>query len=43
LTTVNGIAYAWDNNGNLLNDGQRTFMDDTANLLKQVVSGTLTT
>jgi YD repeat-containing protein len=43
LTTVNGTAYTWDNNGNLLNDGQRTFSYDTANRLKQVVSGTLTT
>ncbi|MBC7252201.1 MAG: hypothetical protein H5T62_18230 [Anaerolineae bacterium] len=43
LTSVDGVAYTWDNNGNLLSDGTRTFQYDYANRLVQVVSGTLTT
>jgi uncharacterized protein RhaS with RHS repeats len=43
LTSVNGVVYTWDNNGNLLNDGLRTYTYDHANRLTQVVSGTLTT
>ena len=43
LTNVNGVAYTWDANGNLLSDGSRTFQYDYANRLVQVVSGTLTT
>ena len=51
LTSVNGVVYTWDNNGNLLNDGLRTYSYDHANRLvlseveglTQVVSGTLTT
>jgi RHS repeat-associated protein len=43
LTNVDGVAYTWDNNGNLLSDGTRTFQYDYANRLTQVVSGTLTT
>ncbi|MDY7042332.1 MAG: type IV secretion protein Rhs, partial [Chloroflexota bacterium] len=43
LTNVNGVAYTWDDNGNLLSDGSRTFQYDYANRLTQVVSGTLTT
>jgi hypothetical protein len=42
LTSVNGVVYTWDNNGNLLNDGLRTYSYDHANRLTQVVSGTLT-
>jgi RHS repeat-associated protein len=43
LTSVNGQAYTWDNNGNLLSDGVRSYTYDHANRLTQVVSGTLTT
>jgi RHS repeat-associated protein len=43
LTSVDGVAYTYDNNGNLLSDGARTFTYDSANRLTQVVSGTLTT
>ena len=43
LTSVNGQAYTWDDNGNLLSDGLRTYTYDHANHLTQVVSGTLTT
>jgi len=43
LTSVDGVAYTWDDNGNLLSDGARTFTYDDANRLVQVVSGTLTT
>jgi hypothetical protein len=43
LTSVNGQAYTWDNNGNLLSDGVRTYTYTHANRLTQVVSGTLTT
>jgi hypothetical protein len=43
LISVNGQAYTWDNNGNLLNDGVRSYSYDHANRLTQVVSGTLTT
>ena len=43
LISVNGQAYTWDNNGNLLSDGLRSYSYDHANRLTQVVSGTLTT
>jgi RHS repeat-associated protein len=43
LTSVNGQAYTWDANGNLLSDGVRSYSYDHANRLAQVVSGTLTT
>jgi YD repeat-containing protein len=43
LTSVNGQAYTWDSNGNLLNDGARSYSYDHASRLTQVVSGTLTT
>ena len=43
LTSVGGVGYTYDSNGNLLDDGRRTFTYDTANRLTQVVSGTLTT
>jgi len=33
----------WDNNGNLLNDGVRSYEYDHANCLMSVTSGTLTT
>jgi RHS repeat-associated protein len=43
LTQVNGQSYTYDNNGNLLNDGSRTFTYDTENRLTSVVSGAVTT
>jgi RHS repeat-associated protein len=43
LTQVDGQTYTWDNNGNLLNDGQRTFTYDTANRLIAVTQGATTT
>ena len=39
LTSVNGVAYTWDNNGNLLNDGTNTYTYDAANRLTSVVGG----
>jgi len=33
LTSVNGVTYSWDANGNLLNDGINTYAYDTANRL----------
>ena len=34
LTSVNGVTYTWDNNGNLLNDGVNTYTYNAANQLK---------
>jgi YD repeat-containing protein len=39
LTSVNGQAYTWDNNGNLLSDGTSTYTYDAANRLKTVTQG----
>ena len=39
LTSVNGVGYTWDNNGNLLSDGVRTFTYDAANRLTRVRGG----
>ncbi len=39
LATVNGVAYTWDNNGNLLSDGTSTYTYDHANRLKSVTTG----
>ncbi len=39
LTTVNGVMYTWDDNGNLLNDGVQTYTYDQANRLKQAAQG----
>ena len=39
LTSVNGVAYTWDNNGNLLNDGTSVYTYDAANRLKTVTQG----
>ena len=39
LTSVNGVAYTWDNNGNLLNDGVNAYTYDSANRLTSVVGG----
>jgi YD repeat-containing protein len=33
LTSVDGIAYTWDANGNLLSDGARSYTYDHANRL----------
>jgi YD repeat-containing protein len=43
LTQVDGQAYTWDNNGNLLSDGPRTFTYDSENRLASVVEGGTTT
>ncbi len=42
LTTAGGVAFTWDNNGNLLNDGKSTYTYDQANRLTKVVTGTQT-
>ena len=34
LTSVNGVTYTWDANGNLLNDGVNAYTYDSANRLK---------
>jgi YD repeat-containing protein len=39
LTSVGGVSYTWDNNGNLLSDGTSTYTYDHANRLKSVVQG----
>ena len=39
LASVNGQAYTWDNNGNLLSDGVQTYTYNYANRLTQVVRG----
>ena len=43
LTSAGGVEYTWDQNGNLLDDGERTYEYDYANRLAQVVTGTFTT
>ena len=40
LTTVNGVTYIWDNNGNLLSDGGNTYTYDFANHLKTFTNAT---
>jgi RHS repeat-associated protein len=42
LTNAGGVAYTWDNNGNLLNDGVFTYTYDTANRLSAVNGGGVT-
>ncbi len=39
---MNAQVYTWDNNGNLTNDGTRTFTYDQANRVTQIISGTNT-
>lgn len=39
LADVDGVAYVYDDNGNLLNDGVNTYTYDPANRLKAVSSG----
>ncbi len=36
LTSVNGQAYTWDANGNLLNDGSKNYVYDQANRLTNI-------
>ena len=36
IDTENGVAYTYDNNGNLLGDGKNTYSYDEANHLSQV-------
>ncbi len=42
LTSAGGVAFSWDNNGNLLNDGKSTYTYDQANRLTKLVTGTQT-
>ncbi|MCS7001096.1 MAG: RHS repeat-associated core domain-containing protein, partial [Candidatus Kapabacteria bacterium] len=42
LINVNGVAYTWDANGNLLLDGVSTYTYDAANRLTSVTQGTNT-
>jgi RHS repeat-associated protein len=42
LTDVNGVAYTWDANGNLLSDGTSHYSYDAANRLIQVTQGSIT-
>jgi RHS repeat-associated protein len=42
LTSVNGVTYTWDNNGNLLNDGANTYTYDSANRLTSITGATTT-
>jgi YD repeat-containing protein len=38
MTGVDGVSYAWDNNGNLLSDGASTYTYDAANRLVSIVN-----
>jgi RHS repeat-associated protein len=42
IATVDGVAYTYDNNGNLLNDGSSTYTYDHANRLKSVTQDGVT-
>ena len=42
LTSVGGVTYSWDNNGNLLSDGVYTYSYDYANRLTTVTQGSTT-
>lgn len=42
LTSVNGVTYAWDKNGNLLSDGVSTYAYDRANRLTGVTGASMT-
>ena len=39
LVEAGGVAFTWDNNGNLLSDGVSSYAYDTANRLSQVAQG----
>jgi RHS repeat-associated protein len=43
LTSVDGVTYTWDDNGNLTSDGVRSYTYDHANRLTQVTQGSQTT
>jgi uncharacterized repeat protein (TIGR01451 family) len=43
LTSVGGVTYTWDDNGNLTSDGVRSYTYDHANRLTQVTQGSQTT
>ena len=43
LIGVDGVAYTWDDNGNLLNDGVNTYTYNSANRLLSVADGSSTT
>ena len=38
MTKAGGVTYAWDNNGNLLNDGSANYLYDRANRLISVMT-----
>jgi len=38
LTAVNGQPYTWDNNGNLTNDGSKTYLYNQANQLTGITA-----
>lgn len=40
LTSWNGVAYTYDNNGSLIADGAKTYVWDARNRLKQIKQGT---
>ena len=42
LASVNGQAYTWDDNGNLLNDGAKTYAYNQANRLTDLTQGATT-
>ncbi len=42
LTSVNGVPYTWDNNGNLTNDGSKTYFYNQANQLTGITAAGLT-
>jgi RHS repeat-associated protein len=42
LSSVNGVTYTWDDNGNLLNDGVNTYTYDSANRLKTLANASTT-
>jgi hypothetical protein len=39
VTSVDGVGYTWEDDGNRLDDGQRSYTYDAANRLVEVVSG----
>jgi RHS repeat-associated protein/uncharacterized repeat protein (TIGR01451 family) len=43
LTSVDGVTYTWDDNGNLTSDGVRSYTYDHADRLTQVTQGSQTT
>jgi RHS repeat-associated protein len=43
LTSVGGVVYAWDANGNLTSDGVRSYSYSPANRLTEVTQGSVTT